>query len=92
VIYTTLMASNGKLPDSTLTPIPPGKLENSAARAWKAGPGKAGCRLTGPNSGYRSYAMQVYYWNLYQSGRGNLAARPGTLGRPAITVGAKQSI
>jgi D-alanyl-D-alanine carboxypeptidase len=34
--------------------------------------------MLGPNSGYRSYAMQVYYWNLYVSGRGNLAARPGT--------------
>jgi hypothetical protein len=72
------MASNGNLPSSMLTIIPPGRLERSAAAAWNAGPGKAGCRLLGPNSGYRSYAMQVYYWNLYQSGRGNLAARPGT--------------
>jgi len=30
------------------------------------------------NEGYRSYEKQVYYWNLYQSGRGNRAAVPGT--------------
>ena len=61
-----------------LTPVPPGRLEKNAAAAWNAGPGKAGCKLLGPNSGYRSYGSQVYYWNLYTSGRGNLAARPGT--------------
>jgi hypothetical protein len=27
---------------------------------------------------YRTYARQVYFWNLYQSGKGNLAAQPGT--------------
>lgn len=27
---------------------------------------------------YRTYARQVYFWNLYQSGKGNLAAKPGT--------------
>jgi hypothetical protein len=27
---------------------------------------------------YRTYEGQVYFWNLYRSGRGNLAARPGT--------------
>jgi hypothetical protein len=27
---------------------------------------------------YRDYDAQVYYWNLYQSGQGNLAAYPGT--------------
>ena len=69
---------NGSLPSSQLTVVPPGRLEKNAAAAWNAGPGKAGCKLLGPNSGYRSYAMQVYYWNLYTSGRGNLAARPGT--------------
>lgn len=29
-------------------------------------------------SGYRSHAEQVHLWNLYQSGKGNIAARPGT--------------
>jgi D-alanyl-D-alanine carboxypeptidase len=72
------MASNGNLPPSQLKVVPPGRLENNAAAAWNAGPGRAGCKLLGPNSGYRSYAMQVHYWNLYQSGQGNLAARPGT--------------
>lgn len=27
---------------------------------------------------YRTYARQQYFWNLYLSGEGNLAARPGT--------------
>lgn len=27
---------------------------------------------------YRTYDQQVYLWNLYQSGKGNKAARPGT--------------
>lgn len=29
-------------------------------------------------SGYRSYAEQVHLYNLYKSGKGNIAARPGT--------------
>ncbi len=32
----------------------------------------------GPNSSYRTYAGQQYFWNLYQNGTGNLAAYPGT--------------
>jgi LAS superfamily LD-carboxypeptidase LdcB len=32
----------------------------------------------GKDSAYRSYRRQVYYWALYKSGRGNLAAYPGT--------------
>ena len=35
-------------------------------------------RPTGSRSSYRPYADQLYFWNLYVSGRGNLAARPGT--------------
>ena len=30
------------------------------------------------NSGFRTVARQKYFWDLYKSGRGNLAARPGT--------------
>ena len=30
------------------------------------------------NSGFRTVARQKYFCDLYQSGRGNLAARPGT--------------
>jgi LysM repeat protein len=32
----------------------------------------------GPFSAYRSYAQQLYLYNLYLSGQGNLAAPPGT--------------
>jgi LysM repeat protein len=32
----------------------------------------------GPLSAYRSYAQQLYLYNLYLSGQGNLAAVPGT--------------
>src|SRR4051812_19700053 len=32
----------------------------------------------GPVSGYRPFAAQQHFWDLYISGRGNLAARPGT--------------
>lgn len=70
---------NGKLPDSALADIPGGRLANDgAAASWLAGPAKAGLRPLGPDSSYRSYDRQVYYWNLYQSGQGNLAAVPGT--------------
>lgn len=72
------MSVNGRLPDSALSSIPFGRLRKDAAMAWNAGPARAGLRPLGPNSSYRTYAMQVYYWNLYISGRGNLAARPGT--------------
>jgi hypothetical protein len=32
----------------------------------------------GPRSAYRTYKEQVYFWNLFTSGRGALAAYPGT--------------
>jgi hypothetical protein len=72
------MASNGHLTSADLTPIPVGKeLSNEAATAWLApgGPADAGLR---PVSAYRTYDEQVYFWDLYQSGQGNLAAAPGT--------------
>lgn len=72
------MSSNGRLSSGELGAIPGGRLARSAAAAWNAGPAKAGLRPTGPRSSYRTYAEQVYFWNLYVSGRGNLAARPGT--------------
>jgi murein L,D-transpeptidase YcbB/YkuD len=74
------MAENGKLPDSALLAIPGGRLaKGGAAENWNAGPGKNGCLPLGPTaSSYRTYALQQYYWNLYQSGQGNLAAYPGT--------------
>lgn len=72
------MASNGRLPASSLAAIPGGRLSREAAGAWNAGPARAGLRPSGPRASYRTYAEQVYFWNLYLSGRGNLAARPGS--------------
>jgi hypothetical protein len=73
------MPSNGRLTDSELAAIPGGQLaDDGAAQSWNAGPAKAGLRPLGSNSSYRTYAAQQYYWSLYQSGRGNLAAYPGT--------------
>jgi hypothetical protein len=37
-----------------------------------------GLQPFGPMSSYRDLAQQQLLWNLYQSGRGNLAAHPGT--------------
>lgn len=78
------MYANGKIPSSALSPIPGGKLEHNAAAAWnamRAYIGKAHgvwIRPLGPNSSYRTYESQQYFWNLYQRGDGNVAARPGT--------------
>jgi len=75
---------NGRLPDNVLAPIPGGRLERSAAIQWNKMRAYIGQRHgvwiapAGPNSSFRSYAAQVYFWNLYISGRGNVAARPGT--------------
>jgi hypothetical protein len=72
------MASNGRLLAVELSPIPQGELANEAAAAWNAGPAKAGLLPTGPASSYRSLSEQEYFWRLWQEGRGNLAAYPGT--------------
>jgi hypothetical protein len=77
------MAENGKLPASDLAPIYKGQLAKAPAAGWNAMNVEArslGLELhpTGSDSSYRSYDRQVYYWNLYQSGKGNLAAKPGT--------------
>jgi peptidoglycan hydrolase-like protein with peptidoglycan-binding domain len=71
---------NGKLPKSALAPIPGGELAKDAAAAWNApgGPADAGLRPTGSQSSYRTYDEQVALYKLYQEGRGNLAAVPGT--------------
>lgn len=77
-------ALNGRLPASSLAAIPGGRLEKSAARAWndmRAYIGKrhgVWIRPLGANSSYRLYAAQLYFWRLYQAGRGNVAAYPGT--------------
>lgn len=74
------MASNGRLSADELSSIPGGELRKDAAAAWNApgGPADNGLRPTGSMSSYRTYDEQLYFWNLYQSGRGNLAAYPGT--------------
>lgn len=75
---------NGRLPDSALLAIPGGRLERSAAVQWNKMRAYIGqrhgvwIRPLGPNSSFRSYAAQLYFWNLYRSGRGNTAAYPGT--------------
>jgi hypothetical protein len=76
------MAENGRLPDSGLAPINRGRLRRDAAAAFNAMNVEArrlGVELypTGSKSSYRSHDQQVELWNLYRSGRGNLAARPG---------------
>lgn len=74
------VAENGKLAESLLDPIPGGELAKDAAAAWNApgGPADAGLRPGGPQSSYRTYDEQVALYKLYQEGRGNLAAIPGT--------------
>ena len=77
------MAANGKLPASALAPIAGGQLEHTAAAAWNAMNVEARrngveLRPTGSRSSYRPYADQQHFWNLYQAGKGNLAARPGS--------------
>ena len=78
------MSQNGKLPAGELAEIPGGRLASEAAANWLALRAKGGRELgiwiapIGPRGSYRTYAEQEYFWQLYQSGKGNLAARPGT--------------
>lgn len=78
------MPNNGRLADSELAAIPGGRLRKDAAEAWlamRAYIGKTNRVWICPTSlrtAYRPYADQEYFWNLYRSGRGALAARPGT--------------
>lgn len=74
--------SNGRLPRSALAPIGGGYyLAKEAAESFLAMSAEAlrrfGTRI-GVVAAYRTFARQVYFWNLYLSGRGNLAARPGS--------------
>jgi hypothetical protein len=70
------VASNGKLSQAELAPIPGGQLRKDAAAAWNApgGPADAGLRPTGSRSSYRLYADQQYFWDHQPP----LAAYPGT--------------
>lgn len=71
---------NGRPQSITVSPIGNGKyLRSDAAAAFnrmKADAARAGVTLS-PVSGFRTMAEQTYLYNLYRSGRGNLAARPG---------------
>jgi len=70
--------------DSQLAAIPGGRLAKEAAANWLALRAKGGKEMgiwispLGPQSSYRTFAQQERFWSLYRSGRGNLAARPGT--------------
>lgn len=78
------MGQNGKLPAGDLLAIPGGRLRKDAAGAWLAMRSRIGNERgiwicpTSPRTAYRSLADQQHFWNLFQSGRGALAARPGT--------------
>lgn len=87
------MSANGQLPASELSPITggvkgsdPGEgcLTHEAAAAWNAMAVKiheergVWIGVSGSVSAYRPLAVQWYFWNLYRSGQGNLAAYPGT--------------
>jgi hypothetical protein len=76
---------NGKLPQSALSTIPGGQLaKGSPARSWIAMrwyiQKKTGVWIypTGPNSSYRTLRKQQEFWKAYTSGKGPLAARPGS--------------
>lgn len=82
------MTENGRLPRRELSRIYHPDyavcLEKEAAagwntmRIWSKRFLKTDIYPLGENSAYRTYEKQEYYWNLYQSGQGNLAAVPGT--------------
>ena len=84
--------ANGRLPAKSLTPIPGGRLRKGApAKSWLAMrwyiSRKTGTwlRPTGSMSSYRTYAQQQTLWYLYTSGKGALAARPGTSNHGSAT-------
>ncbi|MGA4668440.1 peptidoglycan-binding protein [Propionibacteriaceae bacterium Y1923] len=78
--------TNGRLPASALTSVGFGSWRLSTYcindfkamnAAFKTRFGK-NLPISGSMSAYRTYDQQVYLYNLYLSGKGNLAARPGT--------------
>jgi D-alanyl-D-alanine dipeptidase len=84
------MASNGNIPKSQLGKITvavngeQAYLRKDAALAFNAmnyeSERRFGVtlRVSSARTAYRPLADQRHFWNLYTSGRGNLAARPGT--------------
>jgi hypothetical protein len=76
------MSANGRLTTAELSPIGDGYyLARQAASAFNAMSAESrrrwGRSIT-VVSAYRTYDKQVQLWNLYRSGRGNLAAYPGS--------------
>jgi hypothetical protein len=76
------VAANGRLPASSLAPIGGGYfLRRDAAKAFNAMSAEARQRFgvsVKVVAGYRTFARQVYFWNLWRAGKGNLAAEPGS--------------
>lgn len=78
--------TNGRLPSAALTSVGYGswRLSTYCIKDYKAMNAAFKARfginlpITGSMSAYRTYDQQVYLYNLYLSGQGNLAARPGT--------------
>ena len=76
--------ANGRLAANELSLIPGGSLRQDAAEAWLAMRRRIAKEHgiwicpTSPRTSYRSFADQEHFWRLYTSGRGALAARPGT--------------
>jgi D-alanyl-D-alanine carboxypeptidase len=78
-----MTGQNGRLDPSELAPIAQGQLAIEAAAAWNAMNVAARARglellPNGSKSSYRTYEQQVQLWALYQAGKGNLAAHPGS--------------
>jgi hypothetical protein len=76
------MSANGRLTPNELAPIAGGQLAKPAAAGWNAmnvEARKEGIELvpTAFDCSYRTYEQQVHYWELFKSGKGNLAAQPG---------------
>ena len=78
------MPQNGRFANQDLAAIPGGRLAKEAAANWLALRAEGGKRLgiwiapLGSRSSYRTFAEQQHFWNLFQAGKGNSAARPGT--------------
>lgn len=73
---------NGNIPTSAMAPIEGGNwLKPEAAYWWNQMVAAFDADFPGyhlgVSEGYRDYATQVFYWELYQSGAGHPAARPG---------------
>lgn len=76
-------ADNGKIPGSRMVSLDgQGHPINPAAKyyfdQWNADFKNQTGRDITVSEAYRDYSTQVYYWNLYQSGKGFPAAYPGT--------------